>query len=373
MYVVLSGAKKNAGDFLITDRAEQLLRHFRPERELLRLPAWEPLEPHLDRVNGAAAVIILGGPGLQPQLYPKVYKLTRNLDDIKVPIILMGSGWKAFPGDADSLARFAFSAESLTALRKMSAGAKVLSCRDIYSAHLLRRYGISNVAMTGCPVWYDLQSIGKAMRLPESMGNIVFTPAQLPFYRDVSIRVAQVLRQRFPAARLICAFHRGIGKKDEFMNDDEAANNVAIEAAARDLGYEISDLSGATEGSSIYDQCDFHLGFRLHAHLYTLSKRVPSLLLHEDGRGVAASATLNLQGFDAFKRTFVGRLRVPTSRLRRIVEKKHRGLIPDVAVGDRIGNYLDHLISTGFAACAGTGPVIDAHFEGMKRFIAGLP
>lgn len=373
MYVVLSGARKNAGDFFITERAEVLLRHFRPDRELYRLPGLEPLEPHLDRVNAAKALIILGGPGLQPQLYPKVYKLTEDLNQIKVPIILMGSGWKAFPGDSTSLERFAFTESSLRALRKMSASAPLLSCRDIYSERVLSAAGISNVLMTGCPVWYDLASIGRAMRLPESPKRIIYTPAQMPFFQDASIRIAEVVRNKFPDSELTCAFHRGIGKKDEFSGQDEVDNNVVIERAAKALGFAIVDLSGSGGGSQIYDDCDLHVGFRLHAHLYTLSKRIPSLLLHEDGRGVAASVTLNLSGIDAFERTFVGRLRTPISRLQRAAEKRGRGVRSAPHVAQAVSIRLEELKSTQFAACAGVGAVIDAHFASMQRFISSLP
>jgi hypothetical protein len=255
----------------------------------------------------------------------------------------------------------------------MSTSAKYLSCRDLFSSHVLRKQGISNVLMTGCPVWYDLPSIGKPMRLPSPANRVVFTPAQLPLYQNVSIRVAEALRKQFPHAELVCSFHRGISKKDKFTRQDEVSNNQVIEAAATSLGYQIVDLSHSGEGTSLYDRCDLHVGFRLHAHLYTLSKRTPSLLLHEDGRGVAASATLNLRGFDAFKRSTAGRLPMPTPRLQRLVERRFRGVSQDAGLPDRVGEYVGYLKSTSFAACAGTGAVIDAHFEVMKQFLQSLP
>lgn len=372
MYVVLSGAKKNAGDFLITERAEALLRHLRPDHELVRLPGWEPLEPHLDRVNSAAAVIILGGPGLQPRMYPHVYKLTRNLSDIKPPIVLMGSGWKAFPGDAQSLREFQFTDQSLDALRLISSRAKFLSCRDVASVQVLRAHGIQNALMTGCPVWYDLESMGKPMKRGK-VSTLVFSPAQLSFYRQPSIAVAEVLSRLFPEARRICSFHRGIGQKDQFTSDEEIENNLKVSAAAERLGYEIVDVSGSSRGSEDYDRCDLHVGFRLHAHLYTLSKRIPSVLLHEDGRGVAASQTLNVRGFDAFERTWAASISWPSRRIARTVEKKLRGLIPSSRCATDVKSYLEHLLQTDFAAYAGVGAVIDAHFATMKRFAESLP
>jgi Polysaccharide pyruvyl transferase len=373
MYTVLSGAKKNAGDFLITERAEAVLRHLRPDRELVRLPGWEPLEPHLAQVNGSKAVIILGGPGLQRELYPRVYKLTKDLDQIRVPIILMGSGWKAFPGDETSQQQFEFSHSSIKALRKMSAGAKYLSCRDSTSARMLQRAGVQNALMTGCPVWYDIPSLGKPMRLPQEVRYLIFTPAQMSFYQRPSLDVARAVADVFPNARLVCSFHRGIAQRDQFMTEDERQNNVAIAGQVREMGYEVVDVSGSANADEEYERCDLHVGFRLHAHLCSLSKRVPSLLLHEDGRGIGASHTLNVRGFDAFERTLTGTIPSRNRYLRSVLDRKLRGLRADAACGERVRDYLRHLVDTRFASYAGVGNVIDAHFPIMQRFAESLP
>ena len=91
-FVTLTGAKKNIGDFLITDRCEKLLAKIKPEYELIKFLHWESLDDKLEIINGSCGIIIFGGPGYQQSMYPDVYKLTKNLDDIKVPIIPLGLG-----------------------------------------------------------------------------------------------------------------------------------------------------------------------------------------------------------------------------------------------------------------------------------------
>lgn len=373
MYTVLSGAKKNAGDFLITERAEELLRRFRPEHELSRLPSWESLEPHLEQVNASTAVIILGGPGLQRDMYPRVYRLTEDLARIRVPIILMGSGWKVFPGDAVSQRQFTFSKPSLDALRKMSAGAEYLGCRDWLSVQVLRKAGIDNALMTGCPVWYDLSSLGRPMQRPPQVKHLIYTPAQQPFFREPSLAIARMLAELFPNARRVCAFHRGIGVKDQFTTSAEPANNLTIANEAARLGFEVVDVSGSASADGDYANCDLHVGFRLHAHLSALSKRVCSVLLHEDSRGIGASQTLNVRGIDAFERTPVGALDLRVARLTRLAERRLGGLRPAQQCAEHVRAYLSHLLDTDFASYAGVGAVIDAHFEQMQRFLRGLP
>lgn len=255
----------------------------------------------------------------------------------------------------------------------MSASATFLSCRDLLSVRVLRAAGISNALMTGCPVWYDLPRLGSPMRLPTEVNHLIFTPAQLSFYRDPSLAVAKQIRHAFPHARLVCSFHRGIAQPDKFLSDEERHNNSAIARAVEAMGYEVVDVSGSANADEEYGKCDVHVGFRLHAHLCSLSKRVPSVLMHEDGRGVGASQTLNVRGFDAFQRTVTGSMPALNERVSRFLDRKLRGVVPSSVCGDEVGEYLVHLRETGFAAYAGVGNVIDAHFEQMKRFLHSLP
>ena len=43
-----------------------------------------------------------------------------------------------------------------------------------------------------------------------------------------------------------------------------------------------------------YEKMDFHIGYRVHAHLYFLSRRVPTVLINEDGRGTGMVTTLKM-------------------------------------------------------------------------------
>ena len=100
-YVLLTGSKNNAGDFLIKDRAKALFALLKPSIKLIDFDAWEILdEKKLEVVNNSKALILLGGPALQKQMYPKIYGLCDNLNDIKVPIITMGIGWYSKQGDS---------------------------------------------------------------------------------------------------------------------------------------------------------------------------------------------------------------------------------------------------------------------------------
>ena len=373
MYVVLSGAKKNAGDFLITARATALLRHLRPDRELLELPAWEPLDDHLDRVNAARAVIILGGPGYQKTMYPNVYKLTTPLSRLVPPVVPLGLGWKGYPGDEQTADSYRFTPDALAALRWMSSRTPELGCRDHITVRVLRAAGIENPVMNGCPAWYDLDSIGKPSTLPSELRTVVFTPAQRALFADQSIALARALRERLPHARLIAAFHRGVGAVDAFTAEDDADNTARIAAELRDAGYEVADLSGDVAGFRLYDECDLHVGYRVHAHIYRSSKRRPSILVHEDGRGRGATEALGTLGIDGFSRVKRASQVNPIARRLGARPAKTSEVVAPLDVVPRVIRMIDEEVADGFARYAGIGGVIDGYFAGMERFVRALP
>ena len=99
-YTILTGSKNNAGDFLIKYRAKQLFKELRPDIEIIDFNSWEEFDKEkLKIVNESKALILLGGPSLQKLMRPNIYKMTKNLDDIKVPIVSMGIGWKSISGN----------------------------------------------------------------------------------------------------------------------------------------------------------------------------------------------------------------------------------------------------------------------------------
>jgi hypothetical protein len=373
-YVLLSGARRNVGDFLITERAVALLRRLRPDRELRVVPAWEPLDPRSALLRDAKAVLIAGGPGFQPAMVPDVYPLAERLDDLPCPVIPLGVGWKGRAGDANAIRTYAFSERSRAALRWMAERAPALGCRDGLTEEVLRRHGIGNTAMVGCPVWYDLASLGKALQPPGTVERVVFTPAQLHVLRDQSVEVARRIAELLPRAEKIASFHRGIDAGGAWMPRADAENNRALASELDALGFDVVDVSGDTAKIRFYDECTLHVGYRVHAHLYFSSRRKPSLLLEEDGRGAGASRALGLRGVPAFRRAGPGRL---LGRLRdRLARRESDARGPyrvDAAAPAALAHMLRNDLDTSFARFARLGAAIDLGFARMQAFLRDLP
>ncbi|MBN1523565.1 MAG: polysaccharide pyruvyl transferase family protein [Spirochaetales bacterium] len=374
-YIGLTGAKKNIGDFLITQRCIELLTKFKPDYDIKIFNHWETLENNLDIVNNSKAIIIFGGPGYQYNMYPNIYKLLHNLDNISVPIIPLGLGWKGVPGDYQTLSHYNFSYLSKKLLNKMSKEHRALSCRDYYTHSVLNRNGIQNVIMTGCPVWYDLKSIGTKITIPKKFNKIVFTPAQNKIFRNQSIAIIKLLKRIFPDAQLYCSFHRGINTTDNFTTRSDIKNNHIIMHTAEKIGYSIVDAAYNLKNIAFYDECELHVGYRVHGHLYFLSKRKPSFLIHEDGRGRGVSESLNLFGIDAFRRTCTSLFfEIPAlSVISRQIDRFINKIKPNQYAVSQLEDTILQELENNFCRFHGLHNVIDSHFKIMKEFIKNLP
>jgi len=372
-YIALTGRKKNIGDFLITDRALKILKHFKPNDDFIVIPHWKTLDDKLDLVNNSKGIIILGGPGYQENMYPGVYKLCSNLDDIKVPIYPMGMGWKGFPGDAFTVKCYKFTDSSLKLLSKISSSVKYLSTRDHQTKLVLENAGIDNVLMSGCPVWYDLDSLNKDKRFLK-IKKIVFTPAQDTKYKNQSVETMEILKEKYPNAIIYCSFHRGVGVVDEFTPKYDAKNTEFLSREAKRIGLEVVDVSYDLDKIDFYDECDFHVGYRVHAHIYFISKRMRSILIHEDGRGNGVSDALGTPGVNAYQRTKNSKkieLLSKKNIIAKFILKKANVVIKVSDITNELNEKLS-IIENDFEIFTKSYRFIDSNFEVMREFVESI-
>ncbi len=299
MLLVLSGVLKNVGDALITDRTLALLNVYTTD-ELIVLPRSEPLEKHADLVAKARGVVIAGGPGINATTWPDVYPLFRDPGTFKrldTKLHFLGVGWFDTPGDEEALDRFRFPPR-MQAFLQYSQGFATWATRDLQSAKVLRRAGM-DATVTGCPVWYDLRHTDERFTPPERIERIVFTTPQSPMYPAQAIDALRVVREAFPAAKITTAFHRGI-EADRYTSEEEARRLRWMASLAREVS-EVRNVSYELDRIAFYDECDLHVGYRVHGHLRFLAARKPSVLLEEDGRGGGFTQVLGAPAIAAWR------------------------------------------------------------------------
>lgn len=303
-FSILSGAYVNAGDFLIVDRSIKLLQHIYQDCEIKIYERRLPLEKNIDEINQSDVLILAGGPAYMPDVYPKIIPLVDDLDKIKVKIITLGLGWC---GESVSnkyiYDDYKFNNTTKKLLQRLSSDNKHLSCRDWYSTRILKANGFSNTLMTGCPAWYNLNYINscqlrKGINIPFKK-ICVSDPAKMQNVTQV-IRVVKFLKEKFKEAQILFVFHRRDSRKIESSEKNERTYDMLKDEMDK-LGVETVDISGSAEAFSVYDDCDLHIGYRVHAHIYNLSQRNISLLIEEDGRGAGVNQALGLNSIKAYK------------------------------------------------------------------------
>lgn len=368
MYIVLSGARQNLGDFLIGERCRALLHKHKPGEKLIQFDAAENLTEHLDLVNNSKGVIVMGGPGYRPQMFPNIYRLTPNLKDLKVPIILFGMGWKGDNSDLATIKNYRFDKPSLSLLNYSMDNTEYLSCRDFYTWSVLREHGLKNILMTGCPAWYELESIHSEYSPPLRFKEIAYTPPAQPKFRKQSILVAETLKRLFPNAQLSAFFHHGYTNNGKCGNEGFFQNQRMIRDALANIKIDCVDVSGDIQGIVNYKSIDLHVGYRVHAHIDCLSRRKTSILIHEDGRGAGADDALGVPGIDAWK---INCFSSKTSLRNRIL-----GNIPcqsGYVVNEQVPELLEKLLvrecSHGFPSYFGLDKKLDNYYLTMVKFI----
>ncbi len=295
-FSILSGAYVNAGDFLIVHRTIQLLKNVYPDCEISIYERRKNLENDLKEINKSDALILAGGPAYLPNVYPETIPLVDDLDRITTKIVAIGLGWYGKNTSNKYIyEEYKFSESTKKLFNRIIKDSGYLTCRDWYSVRALRANGINNAIMTGCPAWYNLEYIDKS----EIRENIsmpikkicISDPANIQNFEQ-ALKVVEYVKQKFTQADISFVFHR-VEKNDEIHKN--------LEQKLEKIGVKIVNISNSADGFSVYDDCDLHIGYRVHAHIYNLSNRNISILIEEDGRGAGVNQALGLTTITAYE------------------------------------------------------------------------
>jgi hypothetical protein len=323
-YVILTGAKNNAGDYLIKWRAKQLFSELRKDRTIIDYDGWKKLTAQqLDVINQSRALILTGGPALQKKMYKGIYPLTDNLANIRVPIATMAVGWKGRDSRPETVKRYELSEDTLTLLRKIDGSGYQSSVRDFHTLEVLRKYGFNNFSMTGCSALYSIDHIDKKPVLSKKNASVSFslgvsfykTPQNMKRNKELIFG----LRDLFHGSDFKVVFHHStdpdLYRRTHHPNLKlvEAQNDLMIWLDSQDISH--VDISGSAEALvNHYEACDFHIGYRVHAHIFMSGISRKSVLIAEDGRGGALGRVVGGLFFDDCPRT-------PGNRVAKYLEK----------------------------------------------------
>lgn len=287
MLITLTGAYKNAGDHLIGYRARSLLRaHSDPD--VVNIDRKQIDDESYELFNKARAVLLTGGPAYQQNIYPGIYDL--DLSRINVPVIAYGLGWKS---KLDQLAtEFRFSEPGTEFVKAIHSDAtRFSSARDHLTVQMLAANGVANVAMTGCPAWYDEEKLNQDYQFPNRVQSLVLSMPAVP--NSQTRTLMKLLAKQFPRARKYLSFQAGFvsthsKKSAQFTKEFTKTRYLAKLAGWKSVSFE-NDFDGFVEFMS---KQDFHIGYRVHSHIYSISQRITSMLIAEDSRGIGQAEAM---------------------------------------------------------------------------------
>jgi len=376
-YVLLTGGKNNAGDHLIKYRAKRLFQWLKPDTEILDLNGWEDLtDDNLNEINNSKALILTGGPALQNKMYPNVYSLRENLNDIKTPMLTMGIGWYSQRGDWEDTHNYKLDNKSLELLEKINNSGHMSSVRDYHTLNTLHSFGMKNFLMTGCPALYSEDHLNKGFsnsfnikKIGYSLGVSMKTSNRM--YNQMQ-NILLMLKELFPQAEINVVFHHS--PTDEYLQT-HGANKALYFVQKKYLtwleknNFNYVDISGNAENLvNYYSNVDFHIGYRVHAHIFMNSIAKPSVLLNEDGRGKALEKVIGGMIFNAYDS-------MNDSLLFKILHKlsiKIDNYNSNNFLIDDLKNAIPYELSHGIKLSQ-PRVEIDRHFNMMKKFIEQLP
>lgn len=378
-YVMLTGGKNNAGDFLIKHRAKKLFENIRSDRNVIDMNAWEKVDAEkLDIINASEALILMGGPALQHHMYPSIYKLPENLDAIKVPILMMGIGWKSVNGDWSNTYDYPLSNSTIKLLDRMKADGFLSSVRDFHTLNSLEFKGYDNVLMTGCPAYYDLDSIGSSFVYPQKIQKVAFSLG-VSFLRSPSMKILMQnqileLKERYLDKEFEVVFHHSLNQ-EKFLKTDGATrhhldghNQFAKWLEQQGISY--IDISGSAENLiNYYSGIDLHIGYRVHAHIFMNSLRKLSLLISEDGRAKGSRSVINgmvVDGYSSFKNDLISKV------LNRLLPEFDRYRANEHSLAE-MSQFLSYEALTNGHRSTQASSLIDSNFKIMQNFLKQLP
>lgn len=334
-YVLLTGGKNNCGDFLIKHRAKELLKTHRPDRSFLDWNAWVPLsQEQLNVINRSKALVLTGGPAIQPTMYPNVYPLVEDLNKIEVPIISFGLGSKPKSTLPESAPDVVLTKPSRLLLSIIDNCGYRSSVRDFATLRLLEGMGLRHFMMTGCPALFEPHPM-PPRNTPNGTNIIFSTGVYFAINKSLERQMKDIVMElnSVDNATLTVAFHHSLGQ--EYLATHNA--NTPLLKKQRELAewladrnIDFKDISGGEKAMlSLYSKADIHVGYRVHAHILMSSWGKPSILISEDGRSTALSEVIGGLTIDAFRTNVIfSAIKSLTKNRFEIVARKTDGNAP---------------------------------------------
>lgn len=267
---------RNVGDALISTATSEFVLYHDPEatfEEIWRAAKREDAKQAIENSDHIifACLAIRGN-------MPKVYSFLEDVLCSGTPFSVVAAG-TALDMSKSGLVQQDFTRQDRDIIRNAGIRAEVFSTRGVLTQAFLISNGIRGSHYCGDVAF---GTSGKAFHKKSDVRKILVSD---PHYAGRYLRAFEALvtglGKMFPNAEIACARH-GI--------------NGNIEDRCAALGIRVLPLYESVDALRLaYEECDLHVGFRVHGHVTALNHGKPSYLLEQDGRGADYGLSLGLR------------------------------------------------------------------------------
>lgn len=294
-FLVVNFSISNGGDYLIEERMNSIIQRTWPLEEVVSVNGISGIGH--GELNQYDAVFLGGGPYFDDRIIKELFIPFIGKNDYSYPSVhIIGAGIYGNDCTDEGIYSRQFMPDTKQFFKDIENGGGTFGCRDEISYRVMKHNGLSRVYMTGCPAWYDFSMLDNTeIRYDKEIKKVIISDPGVTKDRDEqSVRAEQAIgvilaiKEIFPDAEICFTFNNGIETKYSKVC------NTAIRDFLTEKEIEYHDLSFNANLFRVYNGADLHIGFRVHSHIYSLSRRIPSILIEEDLRGYGMNETFGL-------------------------------------------------------------------------------
>lgn len=269
-------ATKNIGDHLITNSLVEILKDIVDCNINLvwRGASWESVRD----VVLSADHVFFAGFAIRRSLAEKQHPFMRQLIKSEIPFSVISAG-TSFQLNVDKLGFDRYDESTIALLKEIDKKAHVFSSRGALTHRFLKYAGCQNVIHGGDVAFYQKDRPSRFFDGSKPVKSVVISDPHRPeAFSSSFVFLAREVRKLFPHASLKVVIH------------SEGSEVVQICKAE---GLDFDEIYKRPEsGLDIYQECDVHIGYRVHGHVSALKNGKISYLLEQDGRGADYALTL---------------------------------------------------------------------------------
>lgn len=268
---------KNIGDKLITNNLISAISEYGDcDFEIIwRAEMWESVKD----VVLSASHVFFACLAIRPEMHRVEYPYLKDVIESGIPFSVIAAGTALNVSSISDIYN-SFSSETRALLNRVNEKAVVATTRGYLSQEACHRLGLNKFVFAGDIAFYDSSKEVREFQPGRKIEKIVISdPHRSGQYLKSFGALYDGIVDVFPHADVVVAQH-GINHDVNAFCESRSIKTEKI--------YETPD-----SGLDVYDDADLHVGFRVHAHVSALSRRVYSYLLEQDGRGCDYGLTIN--------------------------------------------------------------------------------